>query len=161
MVLSTAFGSWAVDAWGRRSLLLRLIPGAVISLMVLGLMFAIGSTSGLDTWITAIAVVCYAVFNVGSLSVAVWLVGAEVYPLSCRSKGMSLVAATHWSADLLISLTTLSLVQALGAAGTFWMYAAINLVALVFVWRYVPETRGHSLEKIEASLKAGTFYEMT
>ena len=160
MVVSTAFGSWAVDAWGRRRLLLRLIPGAVISLMVLGTMFAIGSTQGINTWITAAAVVCYGIFNVGSLSVAIWLVGAEVYPLACRSKGMSLVAATHWTADLLISLTTLALVQALGAAGTFWMYAAINLAAFVFVLRYVPETRGHSLEQIETALKGGTFYDL-
>ncbi|WEQ54454.1 sugar porter family MFS transporter [Komagataeibacter nataicola] len=157
MVISTAFGSWAVDAWGRRRLLLRLVPGAAVSLMVLAAMFAQGATHGINTWITAAAVVCYAIFNVGSLSVAIWLVGAEVYPLSCRSKGMSLVAATHWTADLLISLTTLSLVQALGAAGTFWMYAGLNVLAFVFIWRYVPETRGRSLEEIETALKAGTF----
>ncbi|MGY6769842.1 sugar porter family MFS transporter [Komagataeibacter sp. NFXK3] len=157
MVISTAFGSWAVDAWGRRRLLLRLVPGAAVSLMVLGAMFAQGATHGINTWITAAAVVCYAIFNVGSLSVAIWLVGAEVYPLSCRSKGMSLVAATHWTADLLISLTTLSLVQALGAAGTFWMYAGLNVLAFVFIWRYVPETRGRSLEEIETALKAGAF----
>ncbi|AQU88444.1 MFS transporter [Komagataeibacter nataicola] len=157
MVISTAFGSWAVDAWGRRRLLLRLVPGAAVSLMVLAAMFAQGATHGINTWITAAAVVCYAIFNVGSLSVAIWLVGAEVYPLSCRSKGMSLVAATHWTADLLISLTTLSLVQALGAAGTFCMYAGLNVLAFVFIWRYVPETWGRSLEEIETALKAGTF----
>ena len=160
MLASTTFGSWAVDAWGRRTLLLRLIPGAVVSLLVLGAMFAIGATQGINTWITAAAVVSYAIFNVGSLSVAVWLVGAEVYPLSCRSKGMSLVAATHWVADLVVSLTTLSLVQALGAAGTFWMFAALNLAAFVFVLRYVPETCGRSLEEIETSLKNGTFSKM-
>ncbi|AOX19826.1 sugar porter family MFS transporter [Kozakia baliensis] len=157
MTLATLFGGWAVDAWGRRALMLRLLPGAVISLIVLGSMFAIGATHGIGAWITVIAIIGYTVFNVGSLSVAVWLVGAEVYPLSCRGKGMSLVAASHWGADLIISLTTLSLVNALGAGGTFWLFAAINALAFFFVLRYVPETRGRSLEELEASLKNGTF----
>ena len=52
------------------------------------------------------------IFNVGSISVAIWLVGSEVFPLGVRGKGMSLVALSHWTFDLLISLTTLSLVSA-------------------------------------------------
>lgn len=68
---------------------------------------------------------------------------------------MSLVAASHWGADLIISLTTLSMVKALGAGGTFLLFAAINAVAFVFVLRYVPETRGRSLEELEASLRNG------
>jgi major inositol transporter-like SP family MFS transporter len=97
------------------------------------------------------------VFNVGSISAAIWLVGAEVFPLSVRGKGMSLVALSHWSFDLLVTLTTLSLVEGLGTAGTFWLFAGMNLLAWGFVWRFVPETKGRSLEEIEASLQNGTF----
>ena len=46
---------------------------------------------------------------------------------------------------------------ALGIAGTFWLFAAINALAVVFVWRFVPETRGRTLEQIETDLRAGTF----
>lgn len=157
MVGTVAFGGWAVDAWGRRTLMLRMIPGAVVSLILLGFMFFTGQTHGWGAFVTAAAVVGYVVFNVGSLSVAVWLVGAEVFPLSCRGTGMSLVAASHWGADLIISLTTLSMVKALGAGGTFWLFAAVNALAFFFVLRYVPETRGRSLEQLEASLRDGTF----
>jgi len=157
MVAATLFGGWAVDAWGRRTLLLRLLPGAVVSLLVLGGMFVFHLTQGVGAWITVVAVVGYTMFNTGSLSVAVWLVGAEVYPLSCRGKGMSLVAGSHWGADFIISLTTLSLVQLLGAGGTFWVFAVVNALAFVFVLRYVPETKGRSLEQLEASLRDGTF----
>ncbi|WP_249196086.1 sugar porter family MFS transporter [Gluconobacter kondonii] len=157
MVFATVFGGWAVDNWGRRTLLLRLLPGAVIALVVLGTAFAMHLTGGVGAWITVAAVMAYTIFNTGSLSVAIWLVGAEVYPLSCRSKGMSLVAGGHWGADLVISLTTLSLVQVLGAGWTFWLFAAVNAFAFWFVLRYVPETKGQSLEELERRLKNGTF----
>lgn len=157
MTVATMFGGWAVDVWGRRSLILRLLPGAVISLIVLGAMFMIGHSASWAAWVMIVAIVGYTIFNTGSLSVAIWLVGAEVWPLSMRGAGMSLVAASHWGADLVISLTTLSLVETLGGAGTFWVFAVINLIAWVFVYRYVPETRGRSLEALEASLREGTF----
>ncbi|WP_408871013.1 sugar porter family MFS transporter [Gluconobacter cerinus] len=157
MVCATIFGGWAVDNWGRRTLILRLLPGAVISLIVLGAMFALHMKGGAGAWITVIAIMGYTICNTGSLSVAVWLVGAEVYPLSCRGKGMSLVAGSHWGADLLISLTTLSLVQGLGAHMTFWLFALVNAAAFLFVLRYVPETKGQSLEQLEMSLRNGTF----
>ncbi|MQR99800.1 sugar porter family MFS transporter [Gluconobacter aidae] len=157
MVFATVFGGWAVDTWGRRTLLLRMLPGAVVALAVLGTAFAMHLTGGLGAWITVAAVMAYTIFNTGSLSVAIWLVGAEVYPLSCRGKGMSLVAGSHWGADLIISLTTLSLVRMLGAGWTFWMFAAVNAFAFWFVLRYVPETKGQSLEELERRLRNGTF----
>ncbi|CAI9120837.1 sugar porter family MFS transporter [Brytella acorum] len=157
MTCATAFGGWAVDAWGRRTLMLRLLPGAVISLIVLGAMFAIGATHGVGAWVMVVAVVCYTIFNTGSLSVAIWLVGAEVWPLSMRGSGMSLVAASHWGADLVVSLTTLTMVEKLGGSGTFWLFAAINAAGWLFVYRYVPETKGRSLEELESSLRDGTF----
>ncbi|QDH16825.1 sugar porter family MFS transporter [Swingsia samuiensis] len=157
MVCATLFGGWAVDSWGRRSLMLRMIPGAVIALIILGAMFVFHLSTGWGTWVTVAALIAYTVFNTGSLSVAVWLVGAEVYPLSARGKGMSLVAASHWGADLVISLTTLSMVQMLGAGITFWSFAFINAASIWFVWRYVPETKGQSLEELEQHLRDGTF----
>ena len=70
---------------------------------------------------------------------------------------MSMVALSHWTFDLVISLTTLSLVSSLGAGGAFWLFAFINLLAFGFVWRYVPETRGRTLEQIESDLQSGHF----
>ena len=53
---------------------------------------------------------------------------------------------------------TLSLVEALGTTGTFWLFGFINVAAFVFVWKYVPETAGTTLEEIEESLRRGTFH---
>lgn len=157
IVLSTSFGIWAVDRWGRRTLMLRFLPFAAISLAVLGFTFIGGTPHGGMRWLAVGGLLGNEIFNVGSISVAIWLVGSEVFPLGVRGKGMSMVALSHWSFDLLISLTTLSLVSMLGTAGTFWLFAVANLLAFAFVWRFVPETRGRTLEQIEADLQSGKF----
>ncbi|ACI51174.1 sugar transporter [Gluconacetobacter diazotrophicus PA1 5] len=157
MIVATLFGSWAVEAIGRRTLMLWMLPGASVALFILASLFHAGQPTGLQAWAMVASLLAYAILNVGSLSVTIWIVGAEIYPLSVRGKGMSLVAASHWGADLLISLTTLSMVQAFGAGGTFMLFGVVNALAFLFVLRYVPETRGRSLEEIEASLRDGTF----
>jgi MFS transporter, SP family, major inositol transporter len=157
IVATTIFGIWAVDHWGRRKLMLRFLPLAVLSLLVLGAAFAGGTPHGLMRWLAVGGLLGNEIFNVGSISVAIWLVGSEVFPLGVRGKGMSMVALSHWTFDLLISLTTLSLVSALGTAGTFWLFGLVNLLAVGFVWRFVPETRGRTLERIEADLQSGRF----
>ena len=54
-----------------------------------------------------------------------------------------------WAFDLIVTLTTLSLVTWLGVAYTLWLYTGISLLSLIFIYRYVPETKGKSLEEIE------------
>jgi MFS transporter, SP family, major inositol transporter len=157
IVLTTIFGIWAVDHWGRRTLMLRFLPLAALSLLLLGFMLLGGTPHGIQRWLAIAGLLGYEVFNVGSISVAIWLVGAEVFPLAVRGKGMSLVALSHWTFDLLISLTTLTLTVTLGTAGTFWLFAVVNVLAWLFVWRFVPETRGRSLEQIETDLQQGHF----
>ncbi|MDQ4129217.1 MAG: MFS transporter [Actinomycetota bacterium] len=58
---------------------------------------------------------------------------------------------------MLITLTLLPTIETIGVGPTMWMYAAFNVLAFVFVWRYFPEVAGRSLEDIEASLAEGTF----
>ncbi|WP_158801106.1 sugar porter family MFS transporter [Acidisoma sp. L85] len=157
IVGSTIFGIWAVDHWGRRKLMLRFLPLAVLSLVLLGFALFGGTPHGWMRWLAVGGLLGNEIFNVGSISVTIWLIGSEVFPLGVRGKGMSMVALSHWTFDLVISLTTLSLVSSLGAGGAFWLFAFINLLAFGFVWRYVPETRGRTLEQIESDLQSGHF----
>ncbi len=75
-----------------------------------------------------------------------------------RGKGASLGAFSHWFFDLIVTLTTLSLVTALGVSNTFLVYADISLVAVAFEYFLVPETFGQSLEEIEHRLSERRFY---
>jgi hypothetical protein len=100
----------------------------------------------------------YLMLNCGGFGVCIWLINSEVYPLFVRGKGASLGAFSHWFFDLIVTLTTLSLVTWLGATHTFWLYAAISVGALVFIYYLVPETNGKSLEQIEHELRDHRFY---
>ena len=68
---------------------------------------------------------------------------------------MSLSTVAVWGFNLIVSATFLNLVLAIGSAGTFVVYAVLSLVALVFVFLIVPETKGLSLEQIEEAIEAG------
>jgi hypothetical protein len=97
------------------------------------------------------------VFQAGGLQVIGWLTGSEVYPLRVRAAGTSAQAATVWGSNLLLTGTALSLIHHLGAGGAMWVYAGLNALAFVFVWRWLPELKGRSLEEVEDALRQNQF----
>jgi MFS transporter, SP family, galactose:H+ symporter len=74
---------------------------------------------------------------------------AELYPNRLRAIGASSATAANWSANLLITVTFLTAVDAVGKDVVFWIYAAFAAVGIVFVRFFVPETKGRSLEEID------------
>lgn len=157
LTLVTILGSWLVEAVGRRRLMILFIPVSIVALIVLGASFAGGPPAGAMKWVAVASMLAYIAFNGGSLSVIIWLINSEVMPLSIRGKATGLASVSLWVADLVVTLSTLSMISSLGAAATFWIYAGISVIAFVFVLVCVPETKGRTLEDIEASLHDGTF----
>ena len=84
-----------------------------------------------------------------------WLLISEIYPLKIRGLAMSVATAANWGANLLVALTFLTLIQILGRPMTFWFYGAAGIAAWLFAWFRVPETKGRTLEEIEAHWQAG------
>ncbi|WP_327576125.1 MFS transporter [Streptomyces sp. NBC_00145] len=159
--LMVALGIWLVDRIGRRKLLLVLLPGAVVCLAVMAAVFMGGhAPQGGARWLVVACILGYIACNGGSLSVVVWLAGPEMFPWKVRAVAVGVSTFAVWFVDLIVSLTTLSLTSALGVSGTFWLFTLMNLVAFLFTFRYVPETRGRSLEEIEGALRSGTFRAM-
>jgi predicted MFS family arabinose efflux permease len=74
---------------------------------------------------------------------------AEIFPTRVRGRATSVATTALWTACLAVTLTFLSIVQALGASAAFLLYALLSLVTFFFVWILVPETRGKSLEEIQ------------
>ena len=154
MVLMTMVAMQLLDRVGRRPLLLIGFTGMVLSLSVLGLAFAVPRGSLLG-WIV-----------VGSLMLLVgsWMVGpgtvvfvllSEIYPLKIRGLAMSVATMVLWGSYLVVTLTFLTLTQLLGNSGTFLFYALLGIGAWLFVYFRVPETKGKSLEEIQAQWRAG------
>ncbi|MEW2313714.1 sugar porter family MFS transporter [Streptomyces bauhiniae] len=150
-------GLWIVDKVGRRRLTLIMVPGAAVSLFVLGGFYITGH--GTRAYVPAIiaCLLAFMFFNAGGLQLMGWLTGSEIYPLTVRAAATSVQSATLWSTNLLITLTLLSMISAFGVGQVFWIYAFFNVAAWLFVWWRMPELTGHSLEDIERHLKNHEF----
>ncbi len=154
-VVLTVVAMQLIDRVGRRPLLLASLAGMTVSLFVLGLAFALPQLSGSLGWIAVVSLMVY----VGSFAVGLgpvfWLVLSEIYPLSIRGRAMSVGTAANWSANLLVALSFLTLTQVLGKTSTFWLYAVVAIGSWLFAYYLVPETRGKTLEQIEAHGRSG------
>jgi sugar porter (SP) family MFS transporter len=152
-VLATLIAIRYVDRVGRRPLLMVGLVGMAVGLALLGVGFELGGA--LAGPISLAAMMLYIVCFAFSLGPIVWVLISEIYPLAIRGPAMSLATMVNWASNLVVALTFLTLLDVLGDSGTFWLYAAICLAALAFVWRKVPETKGKSLEEIAADTGAG------
>jgi SP family galactose:H+ symporter-like MFS transporter len=149
----TVVAMWLIDRVGRRPLLLVGIFGMAVTLAVLG--FALrGGASATLTWLAVVSMMGYVASFAISLGPIFWLLIAEIFPLKIRSSSEGLSATFNWSFNLLVSLTFLTLVERLGAAYTFWLYAVLSVAAFIFSYAFVPETKGRTLEQIEAFWRA-------
>ncbi|MDI2091444.1 sugar porter family MFS transporter [Commensalibacter oyaizuii] len=159
VAIMTIIGSILVDKVGRRRYLLWTIPGSIVALILMGYLFMdAGPQTDFSKMLTVLCLCIYMMLNCGGFGVCIWLINAEVYPLFVRGKGGSLGAFSNWIFTLVVSLTTLSLVDSLGTTGTFWLYAVISTIALIFIIFLVPETNGRHLEEIEEDLRQHRFY---
>ncbi|MBK5232084.1 MAG: sugar porter family MFS transporter [Thermoleophilia bacterium] len=148
-VVMTVVALRLLDKRGRREMLFIGVAGMSLSLFLLGCAF-LGETGTITTVIAVGSLMLFVSSFAISLGPIFWLLNAEIYPLSVRSKAASAGTMTNWFFNFLVSLTFLPLIDLAGQTGTFWLYGAIGLVTLWFCWRFVPETKGRSLEQIES-----------
>ena len=144
-----------LDRIGRRPLLLTGVAGQIIGLAILGTAFQFPQLARFKSEVAIGGLVIYVACFAFGLGPIFWLLISEIYPLKNRGVAMSAVTLTNWAMNLLVAVTFLTLVAALGHAGTFWLYGIVAIGAWVFFYRLVPETKGKSLEQIEAHWRSG------
>jgi len=123
-----------------------------LSLAALGIGFAFGGEA--LKWIGVLSLAVYiASFAIG-LGPVFWLLISEIFPLNMRGQAASVATTANWLSNFVVSLTFLSLLNSLGSVSTFLLYAALSLAGVWFCLRFVPETKGVPLERIEQNLRA-------
>lgn len=154
-VVATLVAMALIDRLGRRPLLIGGLVPMAASLIVLAIVLANGQGAA---WANIVAVSCLGLFVLAfgvSLGPLPYVLMSELFPLALRGAGMGIASATAWGVNVLVSLTFPVLVEAFGLALVLGFYGVISIAALLFVLALVPETRGRSLELIEANLANG------
>lgn len=109
-------------------------------------------SNGAVKWVSiaslGVFVIAYA-FSFGPVS---WLLLSEIFPDDARGRAISIATVFNWSGNLAVSFSFLSALESLGFSTTFFIYAGISVLAFVFIYSYVPETRERTLEEITALL---------
>jgi SP family galactose:H+ symporter-like MFS transporter len=159
-VLATFVAIAWIDHFGRRPLLFTGLVGMAVSLTAVGISFAAlettpeGATSvTVGGIVTVVALVVFIASFAFSLGPVTWTIIAEIYPNRIRGRAMAVATAVNWFAAFVVAQFFLSIVDGIGETATFLLFALLCVAAYVFVWRYVPETKGRSLEEIQADWK--------
>lgn len=148
-VLAVAIGSMVLlPRFNRRTLLLTGQIGVTLALTLMGLSFTVLPESGVRSYLVLAFMMLFLVFMQCFVAVIFWLLLAEIFPLRVRGKLMGAAVFANWIANFLVALVFPPL-QAVLHGSTFFVFAAINLGTIFFYWRFIPETRGKSLEQLE------------
>ncbi len=112
----------------------------------------------LRPWVILFLVVAFVGSMQTFLNVAVWVYLSEVFPLHMRGIGMGVSIFFLWVANGFLSLYFPSLVDGMGITGTFFLFGALNVIALIFVATQIPETRGRTLESLDEDVTTGAIF---
>jgi SP family xylose:H+ symportor-like MFS transporter len=151
MVAFTLIATVTVDKWGRKPLLILGALIMAVSMIALGFMFYVGSMG-----LGALIVVCIYIAGFSlSWGPVVWVMLAEIFPNSIRDKAMAIAVAAQWFMNWVVSVTfnimdgSSALNAAFNHGFAYWLYGGFSVLAALFVWKFVPESKGVTLEAMQ------------
>ncbi len=149
--LFTIIAIRTVDRNGRKPLMIIGALGMAIAMFSLGTVFYSGATGYLALACMMLYVASFAM----SWGPVTWVLLSEIFPNKIRSKAMAVAVAAQWISNYLVSLTfpmmddNSYLTAQFNHGFAYWIYGVMSLLAMVFVWKMVPETKGKTLEEME------------
>lgn len=153
----TIVSLWLIDRAGRRPLLLVSLVGMGISVAVLGLAFL----ADLSPVVMLICMLVYVSSFAVGMGPVFWVILGEVFPSDQQAEGSGAGSATSWLSNFAVSTAFLPVVGVIGTGWVFLIFAVICLIALIFVYRRVPETKGRDFDEIEPDLQARAYGSKT
>ncbi|GFN31502.1 sugar porter family MFS transporter [Paenibacillus xylaniclasticus] len=144
-VIFTILAIWLIDKIGRKVLLLVGSSIMTVCLILIGYAFHTDTTGAAVLILLLVYVAAFAI----SLGPVVWVLLAEIFPNHIRGRATAIASMALWAADYVVSQSFPPMLESAGAASTFWIFAVMGLITVIFTWRVIPETKGKSLEQIE------------
>jgi sugar porter (SP) family MFS transporter len=152
-VLFTVGEMFVVDKWGRRPLLQ--LGGALmaVTLIVLGLCVTLIKDTGVIGPVTLVLLILFLAGYELGWGAVVWVMIGEVFPLRVRGIGTGTASVVLWAATFTITFVFPVMYTGLGLAGAAWIFATVCVILVLLVTKFVPETKGRTLEQIELELR--------
>lgn len=146
-LIFTILALWKIDKWGRRPLLIWGMSAVFISLMIIAFQFTLGNASGI--WIVIMLCIYMASLAL-SINAVIWVLIGEIFPNRIRGRAMSIATFANWGINFLTAFIFPWYVAKIGMNAGFFTFAGMCLLATLFFYKYIPETKGKSLEEIES-----------
>ncbi|KUM40013.1 sugar porter family MFS transporter [Pseudomonas sp. EpS/L25] len=151
-VIATLLGIWAIGRAGRRTLLLVGLVIVVLAQLALGSVLLWLPQDLTQSYLALACILVFLLFMQMCIAPVYWLLMSELFPNQVRGLLTGVAVAVQWLCNATVAFSFPVALEAIGNY-TFYVFAAINLGSLVFVFFCLPETRGKSLEEIERHLK--------
>ncbi|WP_040400254.1 sugar porter family MFS transporter [Heyndrickxia acidiproducens] len=148
-VLATFVGIALLDRVGRRKMLFTGLMGTTTALLLIGICSITLKSSAALPFIILSLTVLFLGFQQGAVSPVTWLMQSEIYPIYLRGLAMGISIFCLFTTNFLVGLLFPVLFNAIGLSATFFIFAGLGIIAMAFVKKYVPETKGRTLEDIE------------
>ncbi|WP_328752972.1 sugar porter family MFS transporter [Streptomyces sp. NBC_00285] len=152
-VLATFVGIWLLGRVPRRPMLMTGQLGTTAALVLIGVFSLLLPSGDARAYLVLAMTVTFLAFQQGAISPVTWLMLSEIFPMRMRASGMGMAAVVLWLTNFAIGLAFPSLVDGVGVSNTFFLFAVLGILAVAFVKLCVPETKGRSLETLEAELR--------
>ena len=148
-VLAVFVGIWLLGKFCRRPMLLTGLIGTTTSLLLIGIFSSILEGSPALPFVVLSLTVTFLAFQQGAISPVTWLMLSEIFPLRLRGLGMGVSVFCLWIVNFLIGLMFPVLLAHIGLSTTFFIFTVLGILAIAFVKKYLPETKGRTLEQLE------------
>lgn len=151
----TVVAIFTVDKFGRKPLMIIGSLGMAVSMFVLGLIF-FSQHMGIAA---LIAMLFYTASFAMSWGPVCWVLLSEIFPNKIRGQAMAIAVASQWIANYLVSWTfpmmdkSSYLIDLFHHGFAYWVYAAMAILSAIFIWKFVPETKGKTLEQMNSLFK--------
>ncbi|MFP7492180.1 sugar porter family MFS transporter [Terribacillus saccharophilus] len=155
-VLATFVGIWLLGRVGRRKMLTVGFIGTTSALLLLTFVSSFFEGTTALPYMVLTLTVTFLAFQQGAVSPVTWLMLAEIFPSRLRGMGMGIAVFFHWMTNFTISLTFPVLLSAIGLSSTFLIFVVLGIGAILFIQKFLPETKDRTLEELEQDFRQMT-----